>query len=183
MAELLLHRTQAAQVLSIYELLLNRYPGIESLAKAPFDELRNLLYPLGLHWRVNLMQEMALCIAGEFGGNIPRDRDSLISLPGISDYIASCLRCFAWNLPDPVIDTNTVRVIGRLFNLSTKDSTRRNLQFKKLVGMLVDPTEPKVYNYALLDLASQVCMKRYRPKCWECPVRRVCLFETKCYKC
>jgi A/G-specific adenine glycosylase len=168
------------QIVRVYESLVNRHPCIESLAKAPLHELRSLLHPLGLHWRVDLMQEMAVRIVREFGGNIPIDRKLLISLPGVSDYIASCLRCFAWNVPDPVIDTNTVRVVGRLFNLNTKDSTRRNQHFRKLASTLVDPTEPRVYNYALLDLASQVCMKRYPPKCRECPVFSICLFETKC---
>jgi A/G-specific adenine glycosylase len=99
-------------------------------------------------------------------------------LDGVSEYIASAVRCFAWGIPEPLIDTNTVRVIGRVFMLEIKDSSRRNPLFRKLIGALLDTEQPRAYNYALLDLADQICTKKKPPDCTNCPVRRWCGYGT-----
>jgi A/G-specific adenine glycosylase len=175
MAEVMLHRTQASQVVPVYERFVERYPDVPSLARATKDDLHDILRSLGLHWRIDLVYEMAAELMSRFWGKIPESRDDLLSLPGVSEYIAGAARCFAWNLPEPLIDTNTVRVVGRLFGLEIKDSSRRNRRFRELITALVDPDEPREYNYALLDLADQVCMKKRPPVCGRCPVVEWCV--------
>ena len=91
---------------------------------------------------------------------------------------AGAVRCFVLDEPEPLIDTNTVRVIGRLFGLEIKDSSRRNALFKRVIADMVDPVEPRLYNYALLDLAALVCTRALPPACSECPVRKYCLYGT-----
>lgn len=181
MAEVMLHRTQARQVLPSYIRFIERYPNVPALAQASDQDLHEALFSLGLRWRIDLIREMATVLMDNFGGEIPNDRVDLLSLPGVSDYVASAVRCFAWNRPDPLIDTNTVRVIGRLFGLEVKDSSRRNRRFRNLIGSLVDPVEPRAYNYALLDLANQVCKKRTAPECFRCPVRNHCMYGIRTF--
>ncbi|SRR5579875_213814 len=179
MAEVMLHRTQASQVAPIYERFISGYPDIASLSRATREELHNSLYSLGLRWRVDLIIDMVAQINECFAGQIPQEKVDLLTLPGISDYVASALRCFAWNLPDAIIDTNTVRVTGRIYNLETRDSSRRNSLFRRLISDLVDPQQPRSYNFALLDLAAQVCPKGQRPLCEVCPVQKYCLYSRK----
>lgn len=176
MAEIMLHRTQASQVVSVYKQFVACYPDISSLAQAEKETLHQVLYSLGLRWRIDLIHAMAAELMNRFEGQVPPEKASLLSLPGVSDYIASAVRCFAWNLPEPLIDTNVVRVVGRLFGLETKDSSRRNLRFKQLTTALVDPEEPRLYNYALLDLADQICTKKRSPLCKRCPVAEQCVY-------
>jgi A/G-specific adenine glycosylase len=176
MAEVMLHRTQAPQVAPVYERFIERYPDVPSLAQATREELHDVLYSLGLRWRIDLIHEMAGQMMERFGGQVPREKADLLSLPGVSEYIAGAARCFAWNLPEPLIDTNTVRVVGRLFGLEIKDSSRRNRRFRELIGALVDPDKPRAYNYSLLDLAEEICMKKRPPECARCPVPGWCVF-------
>jgi A/G-specific adenine glycosylase len=179
MAEVMLHRTQARQVLPSYVRFVGKYPNIQALAQTSDKDLHEALFSLGLRWRIDLIHEMAAMLLDNFGGEVPQERVDLLSLPGVSDYVAGAVRCFAWNLPEPLIDTNTVRVVGRLFGLEVKDSSRRNRRFRDLIGALVDPEEPRAYNYALLDLASQVCKKRPAPECFRCPVQMHCVYGTR----
>lgn len=176
MAEVMLHRTQASQVVPIYEHFVKEYPNLSSLSKATNADLHSVLYSLGLRWRVDLIRDMIMQINVLFAGEVPQEKNDLLSLPGVSDYVASALRCFAWNLPDAIVDTNTVRVIGRIFNLEIKDSSRRNPLFRRLIASLVDPEEPRSYNFALLDLAAQVCTKVQKPSCEVCPIQSYCLY-------
>src|SRR5579884_778912 len=175
-AEIMLHRTQAPQ---IYEQFIQRYPDIQSLSQATREELHDVLYSLGLRWRIDLIMDMVKQINEQFGGQIAQEKQQLLSLPGVSDYVASAVRCFAWNLPDPIVDTNTVRVIGRVFNLEIKDSSRRNSLFRSLIASLVDAGQPRIYNFALLDLAALICTKSKPPLCSECPVQKYCLYSSK----
>jgi A/G-specific adenine glycosylase len=160
----------------VYEQFVERYQDVPVLAQASKKELRRILYSLGLHWRTDLIHEMAAELIARFDGRVPRSKSDLLSLPGVSEYIAGAIRCFAWNKPEPLIDTNTVRVVGRLFGLEIKDSSRRNRLFRELLTALVDPDEPRAYNYALLDLADRVCMKRQPPECTQCPLAQMCAY-------
>jgi A/G-specific adenine glycosylase len=176
MAEVMLHRTQASQVAPVYKHFVERYPDVSTLAQTKRKELRKVLYPLGLHWRIDLVHDMVSDLIDRFHGRVPRKKTDLLFLPGVSEYIASAVCCLAWNQRQPLIDTNTVRVIGRLFGLEIKDSSRRNRRFRDLIAALVDPDEPRAYNYALLDLAERVCMKKRLPDCFNCPVRKYCMY-------
>ncbi len=174
MAEVMLHRTQALQVVPVYERFLERYPDLPALATATEEDLHGMLYSLGLKWRISLIYEMVADLMQRFDGKIPFDRKDLLSLPGVSDYIASAVCCFAWKQPLALIDTNTVRIVARVFNLQITDSLRRNRRFKALLETLVDPVQPVAYNYALLDLANKVCLKVREPDCLRCPLLEHC---------
>lgn len=175
-AEIMLHRTQVVQVVPVYEVFMACYPDLHTLAAASKSDLSSVLQPLGLQWRIDLVYEMAQDIMKLFEGEVPVEKSALLSLSGISDYIAGGVRCFAWNLPEPLIDTNTVRITGRLFGLPVKDSSRRNARFRQFITSMVDPDHPRSYNYALLDLAHLICLKKQEPLCNDCPVLKYCCF-------
>ncbi|NUM43654.1 MAG: DNA-binding protein [Anaerolineales bacterium] len=176
LSELMLHRTQAKQVVPVYKNFIERFPDIETLSKASKAELQQTLYSLGLRWRIDLIYQMTKEIVTKFDGIIPQDKEELLSLSGISEYIAGALRCFSWNLPEPIADTNTIRIVGRIFGLETKDSSRRNRIFKSLLAELVPIDRPREYNYALLDLADKICTKKPAPDCPNCPLISMCQF-------
>ena len=176
MAEVMLHRTNALQVLPVYERFLKLYPDLATLSRATEEELYEVLYSLGLRWRVKLIYEMVIELMDRFHGRIPSEKEDLQSLPGVSDYIASAVCCFAWKQSQAIVDTNTVRVIARVFNLEIKDSLRRNRRFKEVLESFVDSTNPEKYNYALLDLANKICFKVKAPDCSKCPIQGNCLY-------
>ncbi len=175
-AEILLHRTQVHQMQPVYETFLNRFPDFPSLSRASREEIHRILYPVGLRWRVDSLYAMVQNIQHRFQGQIPESKKDLLSLPGVSDYIAGAVRCFAWNKPEVLLDTNTVRVVGRLLGWQVNDSSRRSQRFRKAIQALLAPQEPRDFNYALLDLAHLNCLKRQPPLCKECPLKPWCSF-------
>lgn len=176
LSEVMLHRTQAIQVVPVYEKFITTYPDLYTLAQASKSELHTALYSLGLRWRIDLIQQMTADLFKRFNGIVPAEKEDLLSLPGVSEYIAGAVRCFTWNLSDTLADTNTVRVVGRLFGLEVKDSSRRNKRFQELLSVLLHPNEPRLYNYALLDLADKICKKKQPPDCPRCPLLPLCRF-------
>lgn len=58
LAEVFLHRTQARQAGMVYQQFIQRYPRPVDLLTADFQEARNILFSLGLHWRIDLLMDM-----------------------------------------------------------------------------------------------------------------------------
>jgi A/G-specific adenine glycosylase len=172
-AEVLLHRTRADQVRPLYQAFLEAYPDLNALAGAQVDALHSLLRPAGLRWRVDLLHAMAAAIRRRFDGVVPSDEKELNSLPGVGHYIAGAVRCFAYGFPDAILDTNTVRVTGRVVGLPVKDSSRRSTRFRRILEALVDLQNPRDFNFALLDLAAAICTPR-DPRCTRCPLLPFC---------
>ncbi len=176
LAEVFLHRTQARQAETVYRRIIRQYPMPADLLSANQSEVRATLYVLGLHWRIDSLLEMVWHIQQCYGGEIPRERAALLALPGVSDYIAAAVRCFAWNEPEVLLDTNTVRVTARLLGWEIKDSSRRSPRFRQALEALLDHENPRAFNYALLDLAHVICLKKQLPRCEECPLNPWCAF-------
>ena len=175
-AEILLHRTRAEQVMKVYLNFLASFPTIECLAKASLQEVQALLRSLGLNWRIGLLHKMAQEIIKQYDGKIPTTKEELKSLPGISDYIASATVCFAFHKSEPLLDTNIVRILGRFFAVKVTDSSRRSNQFKELYQTINSRGRPRDFAFAMIDLGALVCLPS-RPMCDKCPVRDTCAYS------
>ena len=174
-AEVLLHRTRASQVSRVYQDFVQTYPTIQSLALAESPELLAILGPLGLTWRVYLLKTMAEQIVKEHGGRIPQSVDELKSLPGLGDYIASAVASFAFGYHEPILDTNTVRIVSRLSNIPLTDGSRRSKKFRDAYQAMMSPKYPREFNLAMLDLGALVCL-RVHPRCNICPIMSFCSY-------
>lgn len=174
MAELMLRRTQARQVVNIYTTFVAEYPDAAALAFAPEEEVARSLFSLGLAWRVPAFQQIARRLVEEYDGKVPASYDALIALPGIGDYVASAVCCFAFAQAISIIDTNTVRVAGRLFGVPTHAESRRRKPVRRILEGLLDRKNPRQYNFAMLDLAALLCTPA-NPQCAHCPLVSCCV--------
>ena len=123
-SEFMLHRTQTKQVLPIYEQFVSYYPTLEGYADANRANVENILRPLGLHWRIQGMLDALDGFWNEYRV-VPMDYDRLISVPTVGQYIAGAVICFTSNQPITLIDSNIVRVVGRVFGLDLSGEARR----------------------------------------------------------
>jgi A/G-specific adenine glycosylase len=174
-SEIMLHRTRADQVVPVYISFIRTFPTIQDLAEAKLDEVKKILHKLGLFWRNELLFKMAQDIVTRYKGEIPSARKDLESLPGVSQYIASTVRCFAFGHPEPLLDTNTVRILGRVFGIRLTDSCRRSLRFRRLYQSLMNTAHPRDFNYAMIDLGALVCTPK-NPECDICPLNSICSY-------
>jgi A/G-specific adenine glycosylase len=174
-AETFLQRTRADQVLPVYERFLNAFPDIKTLAKAEETRLRELMYPLGLAWRAGNLRRSALNIMERFSGEFPKTREELLEIRGVGEYVADSILYAAFNQRASIIDSNVIRVLGRLYGIDTNAESRRDMRFRQIVDSLVPKLRFRDFNLALLDLGALVCTPR-NPRHDECPVRMHCIF-------
>ncbi len=175
-AEVMLHRTRAYQVKDIYEKFILKYPDFESIVKAGREAIRADLKSLGLFWRADLLYDMAVEVVEKYSGKLPLDRKKLMTMPGVGNYISAAILCFGYNLPEPVLDTNTVRVLGRIFGLNITDSSRRSKLYYDVMYDLVNFWDPRTVSFSLIDFANAICIPREKPKCEICKLKDICIY-------
>lgn len=174
-AELLLQRTQASTVAKFYPEFIEVYPSWEVLAQATEEDLRTLLQPMGL-WRRRARTMVALAaVMVEKQGRLPASRDELESLPGISQYMASSVLLLCHGKRVALIDVNVARVLERVFGERHLVDIRYDPYLQDLAQRIVQSKDAVSCNWAIIDLASTVCLVA-KPKCPTCPLRRACRF-------
>lgn len=174
-AEILLHRTKAESVVPAYLEITSRYGSLIELSAADEEILYKMLKPLGLKWRVAKLIEAVNMVVKDFHGILPQQKYELERLPGIGDYISSAIRSMIYNSRDPLIDTNTVRVLSRITGWKQNDSLRRTKKVRDQYVTLAGEADFRKFGLALIDLASKIC-RPSNPLCEECPLIECCKF-------
>lgn len=173
-AEIMLHQTVAKRAAPVYESIIAKYPGVAQMSRARKKTLEKMIYTLGFLYRAGRLKELAKVVCKQFGGNMPVGKGDLISLPGVGEYTASAVMCFAYGDQVPIIDANVVRVYSRYFGIERKSpSSPPTNRLKELAAKILPQGRAREYNYAVLDFAALHC-KHYSPICSSCPVNKHC---------
>lgn len=177
-AEIMLQRTKANQVVPVYLSFLKRFPNPKKLGEASKEEVARYFLKLGLIHRAELVKRLGEELNEHFHETIPETREELLSLPSVGEYVADAVLCFAFSKHVSIIDVNVCRVMQRVFDLRVKGEARRDPKLRKVVNKLLPRDRTKEFNWALLDLASLICCPS-EPLCSKCPLNTLCRFA-KC---
>lgn len=180
-AAVMLRRTTTRQVLRVYNEFIKRYSQPGLLLNADLTEVELLMKSLGLRHRARQLLELADYIVKELEGKIPCSREKLKKLPGIGDYTASEVLLVYCDEPVPLLDTNMVRVLFRIFGAKpSKQSPYKDSKYYGFVTSLVpkDPEIAKCFNYGVLDFAREICTAR-KPQCGRCLLNDICTYASR----
>ena len=156
-SEIMLQQTRVDTVIPYYERFLDWFPTVESLANAPEERLLKAWEGLGYYSRVRNMQTAAQQIMSEYEGKFPSTYEGISSLKGIGPYTAGAISSIAFNLPQPAVDGNVMRVLARLFEVNHDIGNPSNRKiFQAIMEVLIDPDRPGDFNQALMDLGSDI---------------------------
>ncbi|MBO1351097.1 MAG: A/G-specific adenine glycosylase [Hormoscilla sp. GUM202] len=174
-AEFLLQKTNAANVLPVWEAFLDRYSNLKTLATAPVEEVARIMQPLGLFFRAERLCQSAQLIEKNYGGKIPATEAELLELPGVGIYTARSVCTHAFGQPVAVLDANVARILERFFGLKgTRVKSRCKLLWSAAERIAPDK-ETSRWNLILLDFGAVACTAR-NPRCHECPLQEQCNF-------
>ncbi len=113
-------------------------------------------------------------LIAEHGGRVPRDRESLMSLPGVGRKTANVVLNIAFGEPTIAVDTHIFRVSNRTGLAPGKDvdAVERGLERRT-------PACWKRHAHHWLILHGRYVCKARKPECWRCPVTDICRFNAK----
>ncbi|NLG55311.1 MAG: A/G-specific adenine glycosylase [Rhodococcus sp.] len=170
MSEIMLQQTPVARVAPIWQEWVQRWPVPSKMAASSQADVLRAWGKLGYPRRAMRLHECAGVLAREHDDKVPSDVDTLLSLPGIGDYTARAVACFAYGQRVPVVDTNVRRVVARAVHAQADQGSpsRRDLVD---VEALLPPNQARAatFSAALMELGATVCVAR-TPACDRCPL-------------
>lgn len=153
-----------------------KYPTPQLMSKANQNDVEKLIKSIGLYrTKAKHLIELSNLLVNKHNGEVPNNREDLQSLPGVGRKTANVVLANAFNVPALAVDTHVQRVSIRL-GIAKKGSNPLQVEnglYKKI---------PKQYwiklHHQLIFFGRYHCLAR-NPKCFNCPLYDVCVFEDK----
>ncbi|KJS21480.1 MAG: endonuclease III [Hoeflea sp. BRH_c9] len=134
------------------------------------DRVRDLIKTIGLY-RNKAKNVIALSrkLVEDFGGEVPRTREELVTLPGVGRKTANVVMSMAFGVPTLAVDTHVFRIGNRLRIAPGKTPDEVEAAFLKII-----PDEYLFHAHHWLILHGRYCCKARKPECERCVIADIC---------
>ncbi|MEO0288970.1 MAG: DNA glycosylase [candidate division WOR-3 bacterium] len=181
-AEFMLHRTRAEQVVPVYNHFIKIYPDVFSLSSAEESDIKQFTARIGLHWRYKHFLKAAKYVVDNLRGIFPDNYKDLQKIPGVGEYISCAISIIAFRKPAPIVDSNIARFFNGFFNLNLTGELRRKKKIIDISKDFFDTQQCAFLLFALIDFCAILCKPR-KPLCKSCVLRKNCnlnnIFQTQ----
>ena len=150
--------------------LFDAYPTPEKLATADVAHVEQLVRSTGFYQtKAKNLVGMANQVMSRFGGEVPREIEDLITLPGVGRKTANVLRSVVFKLPGLPVDTHVGRLSRRLGLTKLEDPVK--VEFE--LNAMLPPPEWGEFSLRLILHGRRVCDAK-KPNCAECLLEKLC---------
>ncbi|KAF1692901.1 A/G-specific adenine glycosylase [Pseudoxanthomonas koreensis] len=178
LSEVMLQQTQVATVIPYFQRFVDRFPTLPDLAAAATDDVMAHWAGLGYYARARNLHAAAKRCVELPGGELPRDFDALLALPGIGRSTAGAILAQAWGDRFPILDGNVRRVLARWHGIhgwpGTPAVEKRLWALAETHVAQVQSARLADYTQAQMDFGATLC-SRSSPACLACPVQDGCV--------
>lgn len=154
----------------VTEELFKKYPTLQSFADADLKELEEDIHSTGFYHNkaVNIIACAGKLIE-EYGGEVPSDLGSLLTLPGVGRKTANVIRGNIYDIESIVVDTHVMRISKKWGFTKSDDPTAIEFDLMKLL-----PKEAWIlYNIHVIALGRSICTAK-NPDCGNCYLKDIC---------
>ncbi|MDE6484644.1 MAG: endonuclease III [Duncaniella sp.] len=156
--------------------LFNAFPTPQAMAAATAEEIFPYISSVSFpNNKTRSLLGMARRLVEEYGGEVPDDMDSLLSLPGVGRKTANVILSVVYNRAAMAVDTHVFRVSERI-GLTTRSRNPLTTE-KALMRHIPAEIVPKAHHWLILH-GRYVCKAR-KPLCDECGLKDVCRHYAK----
>ena len=163
------------QVNKVTPALFSAYPDPAAMAKAEPEDIEPYIHSCGF-FRSKAKNIVMACrdIVSQHGGQVPENREALESLAGVGRKTANVVLSNAFGVPAIAVDTHVFRVSNRIGLACAKnvEETERQLMAN------IPEDKWSIAHHWLIFHGRRVCSAQ-RPKCGECMISELCLFNNK----
>lgn len=179
--ELLISTILSAQctdvrVNQVAETLYQKYPEPAAFAYANPAELEQDIRPTGFFRnKTKSIMDASKKIVEEFGGQVPKTMEELLTLPGVARKTGNVVLGCAFEIPSGVVvDTHVIRISNRLDLTKNEDPKKIEQDLMKII-----PQKDWIrFSHQIIWHGRRVCIAR-KPRCAECNLERVCYSRDK----
>lgn len=171
-SEIMLQQTQVKTVLKYFPNFIQRFPTVNDLAEASWEDVAPFWAGLGYYARARNLHK-ACKIVAEHG--FPSTLEQWQELPGIGRSTAGALMSLGLRKYGVILDGNVKRVLARFFAIEKDLSKSPN---EKQLWLLAEEICPEIrnadYTQAIMDLGATICTPK-KALCLYCPLQQQCL--------
>ena len=150
--------------------LFDAYPTPTKLATADVAHVEQLVRSTGFYQtKAKNLVGMANQVMSRFGGEVPREIEDLITLPGVGRKTANVLRSVVFKLPGLPVDTHVGRLSRRLGLTKLEDPVKVEYE----LNAMLPPPEWGEFSLRLILHGRRVCDAK-KPNCAECLLEKLC---------
>ncbi len=151
--------------------LFRKYRRPEDYLKVRDTELQQDIKTTGFYRnKTKSIQGACKLLVEEFGSEVPRTMDELLTLPGVARKTANVVLGVAYGIAvGIVVDTHVSRLSLRLGLTKQKDAVKIENDLLKLVPQ----KDWIIFSHLLIFHGRRVCKAR-RPMCEDCAVEKLC---------
>jgi A/G-specific adenine glycosylase len=171
-SEIMLQQTQVKTVLQYFDRFIARFPTVQDLGTATWDEVAPYWAGLGYYARARNLHKAAGIVATQ--GHFPDTLEEWIALPGIGRSTAGALMSLGLRKYGVIMDGNVKRVLSRFFAI--EDDLSKAIHERamwQLAEELCPHERNHDYTQAIMDLGATVCTPK-KPLCLYCPMQQHC---------
>ncbi|MFM8688039.1 MAG: endonuclease III [Acidimicrobiaceae bacterium] len=159
-----------ARVNMVTPALFDAYPTPEKLAVGDVAHVEQLVRSTGFYQtKAKNLIGMASQVMSRFGGEVPREIEDLVTLPGVGRKTANVLRSVVFGLPGLPVDTHVGRLSRRLGLTKLDDPVKVEYE----LNAMLPPPEWGEFSLRLILHGRRVCDAR-TPRCEECLLESLC---------
>ncbi len=159
-----------ARVNMVTPALFDAYPTAAKLAVADVLHVEQLVRSTGFYQtKAKNLIGMASQVMSRFGGEVPREIEDLVTLPGVGRKTANVLRSVVFGLPGLPVDTHVGRLSRRLGLTKLEDPVKIEYE----LNAMLPPSEWGEFSLRLILHGRRVCDARV-PQCEECLLEALC---------
>ena len=178
-SEIMLQQTRVETVKPYFERFMASFPDVQALAAAHDDDVLAIWAGLGYYTRAHNLLKAARIVVTQHGGELPRDFNSLVALPGIGRSTAGAILALAHGRRMAILDGNARRVLARVHAV---EGWPGKVAVSRTLWNLAETNTPservRDYTQAIMDLGATVCLRR-SPRCSACPLAESCRARKK----
>ncbi len=148
------------------------FPTLRAVAEADLAALEAVVRPCGLYkTKAKSIKETAEILVRDYGGEVPRTMEELLTLPGVGRKIANLMLGDVFGQPSIVTDTHCIRICGRLGFYP--ESEKNPARIEKILDACIEKPIQSDFCHRLVLFGRDICTAR-SPKCGECPLNSFC---------
>lgn len=158
-SEIMLQQTQVSRVTVKFTSWMNRFPTWKTLAAAPVKDVLQEWSGLGYNRRALFLKRVAEAVVARKPAELPQTFEELIELPGIGPNTAGAILAYAFNKPQPFIETNIRSSYIHFFFPKSRTKIADAKLLPLIHETLTDPyiaTHARKWHWALMDYGSYI---------------------------
>ena len=159
-----------ARVNMVTKDLFRKYKTLEDFAGADLKEMEKDIHSTGFyHNKAKNIIACARMLLSEYGGEVPKELEKLIVLPGVGRKTANVVRGNIFDIPSIVVDTHVKRISKKLGITTTEDPVKAEFELMEVLP----ESAWIIWNLDVIALGREICVAR-TPKCDRCFLADVC---------